>query len=136
MPGLGKDAARYARTLLKAIPKAEKLGDFIGEQSQEQRIAALTDHISKTRRRVLVVLDDLDRMGAGELETIFKLLRGSDKFSNITFLCSFDKDEVALILRTTRPAQETDKFIEKFFQVQVPVPKWTRISDWNFFRRE
>jgi len=123
VPGLGRDAARYARTLLGAIPKAERFRDFIGERSQEQHITALTEHISRTRRRVLVVLDDLDRMGADELETVFKVLRGSDRLSNITFLCSFDKAEVALILRSTRPKQDTDKFIEKFFQVQVPLPK-------------
>jgi KAP family P-loop domain len=123
VPGLGRDAARYARALLGAIPKIERLRDFIGEPSQEQHITALTDHISKTRRRVVVVMDDLDRMQAEELETVLKLLRGSDRLSNITFVCSFDKTEVALILRAARPQQDTNKYIEKFFEVQIPVPK-------------
>jgi predicted KAP-like P-loop ATPase len=123
VPGLGRDALRYARTLLGVIPKVERLRDFIVEPSQEQQINALTEHISRIHCRVLVVMDDLDRMGAEELETVFKILRGSDKLSNITFLCSFDKAEVASILRSSRPQQDTGKFIEKFFQVQFALPK-------------
>jgi KAP family P-loop domain len=123
VPGLGADAARYARTLLSVIPKADGLKDFLAEPSQEERIDALVNRIARTCRRVLVVLDDLDRMAPGELETVFKLLRGSDKLSNITFLCSFDPKELGLILKVTRPFQDINTFIEKFFPVQFPLPK-------------
>jgi hypothetical protein len=123
VPGLGRDAARYARALLGAIPRAEWLKDIVGEPSQEQRITALARHIARTRRRVLVVLDDLDRMEARELETVLKLLRGSDRLSNITFLCAFAPVELALILKATRASQDTAVFIEKFFPVQVALPK-------------
>jgi KAP family P-loop domain len=123
VPGLGRDAAQFARTLLSVIPKAERFKDLIAESSQEERILALANHVARTRRRVLVVLDDLDRLEAKELETVFKLLRGSDKLSTLTFLCSFHQAELALILKTTRPAQDTAVFIEKFFTVLVPLPK-------------
>jgi hypothetical protein len=122
VPGLGRDAARYARTLLSAIPKAEWLKDFIANPSQEQRIDAMAGHITRTRRRVLVVLDDLDRMEARELETVFKLLRGSDRLSNITFLCAYSPPELAQILKATRPSQNTSTFIEKFFPVRYSLP--------------
>ena len=123
VPGLSGDAARYARTLLSAVPWTERLKDFIGEPSQEGRIDALVNRIARVRRRLLVVLDDLDRMEAKELETVLKLLRGSDKLSNITFLCAFAKVEVSRILMTTRPHQDTELFIEKFFPVEFRLPE-------------
>jgi hypothetical protein len=123
VPGLSGDAARYARTLLSAVPWTERLKDFIGEPSQEGRIDALVERIARVRRRVLVVLDDLDRMEAEELETVLKVLRGSDKLSTITFLCAFDKGEVSLILKGIRPNQETNVFIEKFFPVEFRLPE-------------
>jgi hypothetical protein len=123
MPGLSGDATRYARTLLSAVPWTEKLKDFVGEPSQEGRIDALVERIARVRRRMLVVLDDLDRMEAKELETVLKILRGSDKLSNITFLCAFDKSEVSLILKETRPHQATSVFIEKFFPVEFRLPE-------------
>jgi len=122
VPGLSGDAARYARALLGAAPWTERIKDLFAEPSQERRIEALVTRIEKTGRRVLVVLDDLDRMEAKELETVFKLLRGSDKLSNITFVCAFDPTEVALILKATRPMQDTNLYTEKFFPVGFPLP--------------
>jgi KAP-like P-loop domain-containing protein len=121
VPGLSGDAARYARTLLSAAPWTERIKDIFTEPSQERRIEALVTRIEKTGRRVLVVLDDLDRMEAKELETVFKLLRGTDQLSNITFLCSFYPSEVASILSATRPKQDTNVYIEKFFPVVFPL---------------
>ncbi|MFZ1009459.1 MAG: P-loop NTPase fold protein, partial [Candidatus Sulfotelmatobacter sp.] len=133
VPGLSGDAVRYARTLLSAVPWTERLKDFIGEPSQEGRIDALVDRIGRVRRRVLVVLDDLDRMEAKELETVLKLLRGSDKLSNITFLCAFDRDEVSQILKGTRPNQDTVVFIEKFFPVEFRLPEIDSAQLRSFF---
>jgi len=136
VPGLKGDAARYARTLLSIVPWTERLKSFVAEPSQEARIDALVNRIAKVRRRVLVVLDDLDRTEAKELETVLKLLRGSDKLSNITFLCAFEKTQVALILKTTRPDQDTTTFIEKFFPVEFRLPETepAQLQD-LFFRR-
>lgn len=133
VPGLSGDAVRYARTLLSAVPWTERLKDLIGEPSQEDRIDALVSRIAAVRRRILVVLDDLDRMEAKELETVFKVLRGSDKLSNVTFLCAFDKTEVALILQATRPKQQADVFIEKFFPVEFRLPEIDSTQLRNFF---
>ena len=123
VPGLGGDATRYARTLLSAVPRMERLKDLLAEPSQEERIDALVNRIRSVRRRLLVVLDDLDRMEAKELETVLKVLRGSDKLANITFLCAFDKTEVGKILKVTRPDQETPTFIEKFFPLEFRLPE-------------
>ena len=135
VPGLRADATRYARTLLSIVPGTERLKGLFAEPSQEVRIDALVNRIARVRRRVLVVLDDLDRMEAQELETVLKLLRGSDKFSNITFLCGFDKTQVALILLTTRPGQDTATFIEKFFPVEIRLPEIESAQLQDFFFR-
>lgn len=123
VPGLSGDATRYARTLLSAVPRMERLKDLLADPSQEERIDALVNRVRSVRRRLLVVLDDLDRMEAKELETVLKVLRGSDKLANITFLCAFDKAEVGKILKVTRPDQDTPLFIEKFFPLEFRLPE-------------
>jgi hypothetical protein len=133
VPGLSADAARYARTLLSVVPWTERLKDLVGEPSQEQRIDALVNRVARVRRRVLVVLDDLDRMGARELETVLKILRGSEKLSNVTFLCAFDKVEVGKILRTGRRHQNTAIFIEKFFPLEFRLPEIDSAQLRSFF---
>jgi hypothetical protein len=122
VPGLRRDAAEYARTLLSVIPKLDSLKGILSEPSQEDRIHGLTNRISATGRRVLVILDDLDRMEAKELETVFKVLRGSETFVHFTFVCSFDRTELVRLLEATRPRQDVSTFIEKFFQLLIPLP--------------
>jgi KAP family P-loop domain len=123
VPGLKRDAFEYARTLLTAIPKFDRLKTFFSEPSQEEQIARLAQRISATDRRVLVVLDDLDRLQSIELETVFKVLGGSDAFFNLTFVCCFDRAELVRILKVTRPHQDINTFIEKFFQSVIPLPE-------------
>ena len=122
VPGLKRDAMEYARTLLKIIPKLDSLKGVLSETPQEDRILGLARRISATGRRILVVLDDLDRMDATEVGTVFKMLRGSKAFGQFTFLCSFDRTELIRILEATRPKQDVGTFIEKFFQVPMPLP--------------
>ena len=105
IPGLQRDAMEYARTLLSAIPKLDSLKKVLAEPSQEDRIRALTVRISATGRQVLVILDDLDRMAAKELETVFKVLRGSETFVNFTFVCSFDRRELIHMLESDQQSR-------------------------------
>jgi hypothetical protein len=123
LPGLRRNAIEYARTLLSVIPKVDRFRSVLSELSQEDRITGLAKRISQTDRRVLIILDDLDRMEGKELETVFKLLRGSEAFRTFTFICAFDMIELVRILKATRPHQDIESFVEKFFQLIVPLPK-------------
>ena len=136
VPGLSQGGRQYARALVGVIPKGESLKEVFSDASQQQRIEALASHIAKMPRRILVILDDLDRMQAKELETIFKILRGSEELSSVTFICSFEESELAAILRTTRKYQDPRKFLEKFFQVRVAVPKIDASQMQELFKSE
>jgi KAP family P-loop domain len=136
IPGLREDASGYSRTLLTAIPKFELLKHFLTEPSQEEQVNRLARRISATQRRILIVLDDLDRLQSGELETLFKVLRGSEAFVNVTFVCCFDKAELAKILEVSRPHQDRQLFIEKFFQSTFPLPEIDTSHLGAFFRQE
>jgi hypothetical protein len=111
IPGLTQGARRYGRALLGAVPRAEALKELFSELSQEERIKGLTAEVSKMPRRIIVALDNLDRMEAKELETVFKILRGAEEFSSVTFLCCFDSRELSRILKSSRRFQNTKLFI-------------------------
>jgi hypothetical protein len=123
IPRLSHESLQYAGTLIGMVPPLRNLKEIFKEPSQQTRIRFLAESISRLPRRILVILDDLDRLQADELETIFKLLRGTEELSNITFLCSFALPELCAILKSTRPNQDTDRFVQKFFQTLVPLPK-------------
>ena len=121
--GFSAGALQYARALLSMVPKVDSLKELLQEPSQQERVRNFAKYIAAMPRRILVIFDDLDRMEAEELETIFKILRGSEELSSVTFVCSFHPDELISILRSTRRSQDRRRFIEKFFQVEIALPK-------------
>jgi len=136
VPGLSNGVLQYGKALLGMIPKAASFKDLFSEASQQEKIRQLTRYIARMPRRILVVLDDLDRMQPKELEVVFKILRGSEELSSVTFICSFDESELASILRSTRRYQNTTKFIKKFFQITVTIPKIDASKLKEFFQTE
>ena len=64
-----------------------------------------------------MLVDDMDRMHKDELGIILKLVRGAAEFSNLTFVCAFDKKSLEKELAVD------SEFLEKFFPVQIPLPK-------------
>lgn len=135
-PGLNQSVSKYARVLMGAIPKAEALKELFTDASQQERLQKLAEYVARMPRRILVVLDDLDRMHAKELETVFKILRGAEELSSVSFLCSFDLNELAAILKSSRRFQDTLKFIDKFFQIKVAVPKIDSAMRKELFREQ
>jgi len=44
--------------------------------------------------RILVLLDEIDRMHKEELVVLLKILRGASSIPNVTFVCAFSEEEI------------------------------------------
>ncbi len=144
---------RFARQLSGLVPDAPAgLKDVFAEPSQEDEIQELTSKLDKLPvRRVVVLLDDMDRMHRNELRMLLKIIRAADSYPKLSFVCAFNKkalvdasirhqvmDRVSLdfsangksslkgSLAGDVSADDTRsgyEYLEKFFPVQIPVPK-------------
>jgi hypothetical protein len=68
----------------------------------------------------------MDRMHKKELEVLFKVLRGVPDFPQFTYVCAFDRGALSQILRrddSEESRRETERFLEKFFPEEIPLPK-------------
>lgn len=96
--------------------KAEsKLNDISYRKSiVEQSLKALDT-------RILIVIDDIDRLSNEQIKLIFQLVNTVAGFPNITYLLSFDKD---VVVRALRDVQNCDgkEYLEKIIQVPFDVP--------------
>lgn len=86
----------------------------------------LTKSISNKLRecniKVLIIIDDIDRLSASEIEEIFRIIRGSANFSNFIFLSAFDRRYVQSALKDSNPAYN-EQYIEKFFESEFSLPE-------------
>jgi hypothetical protein len=117
----------FTSVLVSALPGVpSSLKDFFKKPSQSDQISELKRNLSKLPVRVVVLLDDIDRLHRKELEVLLKLLRGVQEFPKFSFVCAFHHDALVSILRSdsaTKSRRRAEEFLEKFFPLQIPLPK-------------
>lgn len=121
VPGVSVDAGKAA----------EALGVALADRTLEELKAEFERILREERRRVLVIVDDVDRLDDVEIHVIFKLIKLAAAFEGITYLLAFDDDKVAAALATrysytagTGSGNEGGHdFLEKIVQVPLRLPR-------------
>lgn len=127
IPDVKRDLTAFTRVLFSVLPRLPThLREWFEKPSQDQRIGEMQRSLSRLPIRVVVLLDDMDRMRKKELEALFKLLRGVPEFPQFTYVCAFSRGSLVQILqrdRSDRSREEAEHFLEKFFPDDIPLPK-------------
>ena len=120
--GLNRDLKRFARLLAGAVPRfGEGLKQLFEEPSQTAQVTSLRQSLSELPIRVVVLVDELDRMDRAELQVLLKAIRGVVDLPNLSYACAFDS---ASLVRLISPdVQYGQSYLEKFFPVQRSLPR-------------
>jgi predicted KAP-like P-loop ATPase len=59
----------------------------------------INELLSKSGKRIVVVIDDIDRLDSDEIHQVFKLVKNVAHFQNISYLLAFDQVVVAKAIR-------------------------------------
>jgi len=113
---------------LKLIPK---LSSEFGKSMKDNAESKLNDVSYRKREvvkalvelnsRILVVIDDIDRLSNEQIRLIFQLVNAVAGFPNITYLLSFDKDIVYRALGDVQGCKGQE-YLEKIIQVPFDIP--------------
>jgi hypothetical protein len=114
---------KYGRVVLGVAPKSwEFLAHLLPSDSQPSQIEELTELFSRLPVRVVFLLDEIDRMHEEELAVLLKILRGAPELTNVSYICAFSKDAVARLI-SPDDLQFGCRYLDKFFPVQLPLPR-------------
>lgn len=86
----------------------------------------IEDFLLSQSRRIVVLIDDLDRIKDNDIQSVFKIVKLSANFTNTAYVLAFDENMVATVLEEKYGYgdRETGRsFIEKITQVSLPLPK-------------
>ena len=72
-------------------------------------------------KRILVRIDDFDRLSKDEIEEVLKLIDSNAAFSNLVFLTAYDKEQVNKIFGDTYQTSDAC-FVDKFFNLEYSIP--------------
>ena len=91
-----------------------------GKRPIDEHREALRGKLEGLEKPIVVLLDDLDRLSRSEIREIFKLLRLTANFPNITYIAAFDRQVVEKALDDGGlPGRD---YLEKIVQVPVELP--------------
>jgi KAP family P-loop domain len=122
VPGLRKSARRLAKALGKDVPLIRSYFESLPEATQRDDIASIHAALARLPERVIVLLDELDRMEKEELVTLLKVIRGVSHLPNLSFVCAGD---FKTIVNTVKGDfnEENIAYFEKFFFDVIEMPQ-------------
>jgi predicted KAP-like P-loop ATPase len=121
-PGLRKSAQRLGRALGQNVPFLRSYLELLPGATQKDDIESLHAALARLPKRVIVLLDELDRMEKDELITLLKVIRGVSHLPNLSFVCAGD---FKTIVKTVKGdlTDENIAYFEKFFFDVIEIPQ-------------
>lgn len=119
----------FVRKLVEAVTHttADELSETVPDPDPFQvRFNAVSEAIRKTETKVLVVVDDLDRLHIDELLTVMKAVRLLGRFPGVHYLLSYDERTILDLLRQSDLARKDEDraraYLEKIVQYPFELP--------------
>ena len=116
---LDKDDSAWLQLGARLLPQGFKA------KSTSEQYEFLKKEICKLRRKIVIFIDDVDRLDGEELIELFSLIRNSSlSFPHMSYILAYDKEYVASQLQS-KFNEHTYRYMEKILQEEYPLAKIT-----------
>lgn len=78
--------------------------------------------LSKKKRKIIIIIDDIDRLSSKEIKQLFRIVRYNADFPNTIYLLSFDREIVEKSLDVQNQINGHD-YLEKIINIEYDLPK-------------
>lgn len=126
-----KKIIRRGSTLLRSVPMglgngfAEFAKETLPEESWDKAFTRLSRAINEAGAKILVVIDDVDRLQPDEIVTLMKMVRLTGRFPRTNYLLSYDHDSLVTTLAAglkTDNRRTAEAYLEKIVQYPLSLP--------------
>lgn len=99
----------------------EKLTSFYQIWNKVELKESIEKSFASLNKRVLVMIDDFDRLSKDEILEVLKLIDSNAAFTNLIFLTAYDKEQVNKMLGDDYKTKDAC-FVDKFFNWEFAIP--------------
>ena len=94
--------------------------------------ARLDEALQGLSRRIVVTIDDVDRLEPQEVIEVLRLIRSVADFSNVVYILCYDGQILAQSIETSLRVPDGTAYLEKIVQVgaSVPIPEPFQLRRW------
>lgn len=116
LPGLG-----VAGKVMEGLAAAA--AQNVEGPSLSSRKAAIEKALSELGRRIVVVVDDVDRLDPPEVAELLRLVRSVADFPNVTYLLCYDGERLARAVTSAVGVDDGHAYLEKIVQLELAIPR-------------
>jgi predicted KAP-like P-loop ATPase len=134
---LGQELSTNKEKFARFVGKYGSVGSIIGvdlgvigknlaDVDLEDLKNRVDDFISESGKRLVIFIDDIDRLDKQEIYSLFRLVKLTADFKRTTYILSFDQDMVASAIGErfgSGDKKAGENFLEKIIQVPLTIPK-------------
>jgi len=120
-PGFKKTFMKYQNLISMGLSQTGITINFSDtKESIEEIRQRIESYIAQTKKKIIIFVDDIDRLQPEEVLFVFKLVRLNAKFQNTIFLLAFDPIVVQNYFKDDLNIDS--EFLEKIVQKPIPLP--------------
>ncbi len=95
----------------------------------------LNESLKKINKKILIIIDDVDRLSDEEIKEIFHLIKSVGDLSNTIYLLSYDKDLVKNVMDKIQK-NRGEEYTEKLINMEITVPQTKKVDVDLIFKKE
>lgn len=99
----------------------EKVTNFYHIWNKDSLKDSIKQSFASLNKKVLVLIDDFDRLSKDEILEVLKLIDSNAAFTNMVFLTAYDKKQVNESLGDSYKTKDAC-FVDKFFNLEFAIP--------------
>ena len=116
------------KDLILDVQHAYKIKAFDDLLKNEKSINEVYEEIktklSICKEKIVVFIDDVDRLQASELAMIIQLIRNTGNFPYVVFMLFYDKDYMVKALEQNKSITDADEYLKKIINVELMFPAY------------
>ncbi|MEX0931972.1 MAG: P-loop NTPase fold protein [Candidatus Paceibacterota bacterium] len=114
--------SRYTR-LLKEVGRFSLFGLTLPVLTTEYTVDEACDDLEAVLKRfpkkIIVIIDDLDRISFEEIKEILFVIRKSFAFPNLSYVICYDTENIGILEAETPEIEKVAEFLEKFVNIKI-----------------
>ena len=122
-PDLAESVKSYARVIsgIQIGLLEVALNNDLKPQPISNRREQLAKAMAESKKPILVLIDDVDRLDSQELVELLKLIRNTADFPYLCYVLAADKESLSDNLKEAK-IKDTDLYMRKFFNLELTFP--------------
>ena len=125
---LGDQVLRYADSFIPFDVTVDSLRKSISlklrnkdKKSIDYKKEKLIKGFQQLKNKIIIIIDDVDRLGKNEIKQIIQLTKAFGNFPNIIYVVAFDREIVSRSL-SDENMKNGEEYLEKIIQVPFEIP--------------